>query len=197
MNRLVLCALVTLSVMGGALADGAKQTATIGQTAPTFTLPNVVTGAPTSLSSLEKSGKAVVVIFISTRCPVSNAYNDRMIALANTYASRGVTFVGIDANQTEPTAEVTQYVKDHKFPFAVLKDGDDSAANAYAAQVTPETYVIDSNGVLDYHGRIDNNRDITQVDTHDLANALDEVLAGKPVVKPLTKAFGCSVRRSA
>ncbi|MBV9850993.1 MAG: redoxin domain-containing protein [Armatimonadetes bacterium] len=170
-------------------------TATLGQPAPTFALPEVATGRTTSLKSLEKGKKATVVMFIATRCPVSNSYNDRMVALAGKYAAQGVAFVGINANQTEPVKECADHAKQHHFPFPVLKDADDAVADAYDAHVTPETYVIDAKGTLVYHGRIDNDMDPADVKTHDLADALDAVLAGKPVAVSRTKAFGCTIKR--
>ena len=98
-------------------------------------------------------------MFIATRCPVSNAYDGRMAALAAKYAPQGVAFVGINANQNEPVGECADHAKQHGFPFPVLKDADDAVADAYGARVTPETYVIDAVGTLVYRGRIDNGQD--------------------------------------
>ncbi|MGI4787490.1 MAG: redoxin domain-containing protein [Janthinobacterium lividum] len=173
----------------------ALHSATLGQTAPTFLLPEADTSKVYSLTNLSAGKKATVVMFISTRCPYSNAYNDRMTALAQKYGAKGVSFVGIDADQNELTPEVAAYAKAKAFPFPVLKATGDKVADAYNAHVTPETYVINSSGVLVYHGRIDNDMDPANVHVHDLANALDETLAGKPVAKPQTKAFGCSIKR--
>ncbi len=169
--------------------------AVVGYSAPSFTLPNAQTGQPRSLTSLMQGGKATVIMFISTRCPYSKAYVGRIKTLASKYAPLGVSFVGIDSDQNEPKAEVASYSKSQGFPFPVLVDKGDKAADAYAARVTPETYVINAAGTLVYHGRIDNDMDPANVHTHDLANALDETLAGKPVAKAETKAFGCSIKR--
>ena len=176
---------------------GLKSTgpAIVGQSAPHFTLPDAQTGQARSLTSLMQGGKATVVMFISTRCPYSNAYVGRMKSLASKYAPLGVSFVGIDSDQNEPKAEVASYSKSQGFPFPVLVDKGDKVADAYAARVTPETYVLSSSGVLVYHGRIDNDMDPANVHTHDLANAIDETLAGKPVAKSQTKAFGCTIKR--
>lgn len=170
-------------------------TATVGKPAPAFTLPDAQTAQARSLTSLMQGSKATVVMFISTRCPYSNAYVGRMKTLASKYAPKGVSFVGIDSDQNEPKAEVASYSKSKGFPFPVLEDRGAKVADAYAAHVTPETYVISSDGTLVYHGRIDNDMDPANVHTHDLANALDETLAGKPVAKAETKAFGCSIKR--
>ncbi len=170
-------------------------TATPGKAAPEFLLPDVAAGQMYSLTKLGAGKKVTVVMFVSTRCPYSNAYNGRMTALANKYRPLGVAFVAVNANKNEPLAECAAYQKAQAFPFPTLKDADDRVADAYGAHVTPETYLIDSRGVLVYHGRIDNSMDPAEVKTHDLANALDATLAGRAVVKAETKAFGCGIKR--
>ena len=169
--------------------------AQVGSPAPKFTLPNAVTGVTTSLTELSQGKKATVIMFIATHCPVSNAYNDRMETLAKKYAKKHVAFIGINSNETEPTEDVADHAKAHNFTFPVLKDAGDTVADAYDAHVTPETFVVDPSGNIVYHGRIDNNMDPANVATNDLATALDEVVAGKPVTNPDTKAFGCSIKR--
>jgi peroxiredoxin len=144
----------------------------------------------------DKSSKAIVIMFISTRCPVSNSYNDRMSALYEDYLPKGISFIAINSNKQEDIEEVKQHAKEHKFPFRVLKDTGNKVADAYDAQVTPEIYVVNQKHELLYHGRIDNSRREDEVESKDLRNALDEILAGKPVVVAETKAFGCSIKRA-
>lgn len=168
----------------------------INQPAPLFSLPNVNDHSPVSLGKLLLGKKAAVVMFVSTRCPISNGYNERMNALANKYGAQGVSFVGINANSNEPVAECKQHAAENKFAFPILKDAGNKVADAYQAQVTPEAYVINSFGVLVYHGRIDNSVDTADVHTHELADALDHAVAGRDVVKATAKAFGCSIKRA-
>lgn len=176
---------------------GFKKTATaqVGYAAPSFSLTDAVTGQAKSLPAMARGKKATVVMFISTRCPVSNAYNGRMTTLAKKYTAQGVSFVGIDSDQNEPKAEVASFTKQQSFPFPVLVDPGNKISDAYSAHVTPETYVINSKGVLVYHGRIDNDQDTSSANTHELADALDATLAGQPIAKSQTKAFGCSIKR--
>jgi len=169
-------------------------TAQVGYAAPSFFLADAVTGQAKSLPALAQGKKAAVVMFLSTRCPVSNAYNGRMTTLAKKYTAQGVSFIGIDSDQNEPREEVALFTKQH-FPFPVLVDPGNKVSDAYSAHVTPETYVIDGKGVLVYHGRIDNDMDTSNAKTHELADALDATLAGQPVAKSQTKAFGCSIKR--
>lgn len=139
-------------------------------------------------------GPVTVVVFIATKCPVSNAYNDRMNAIYKDYSQRGVKFVFVNANHTEPLEEVAQHARDH-FVFPVYKDADNVVADRFGASVTPEAFVIDAAGVIRYHGSIDDSQIVQRAHENRLRNALDAVLAAKPVDQAETKAFGCSIKR--
>jgi peroxiredoxin len=168
----------------------------IGAPAPDFTLPAASEGKAVALKDLLAKSKAVAVVFVATKCPVSNAYNERMAALGKEYAAKGIPLVGINSNKTEPAAEVKEHAQKHGFTFPVLKDDGNRIADAYGATHTPEVFVLDPKGNLLYHGRIDENQDDPQgVKSPDLRNALDAVLAGRPVPVAETKAFGCSIKR--
>ncbi len=176
---------------GAVLADGPA----IGAAAPTFQL-TTIDGKAFSLADAEKSNKAVVLMFIATKCPYSNAYNDRMRQMADDYARKGVLFVGINSNSSEPEAEVKAHAAQHKFGFTLVKDPGNKVADMYDARRTPEIFVVGADGKLLYHGRIDENyEEPTKVTSPDLKNALDQILAGQPVAKAETKAFGCTIKR--
>jgi len=167
----------------------------IGAPAPDFRL-TTLDGKPISLSEEAKSHKAVVVIFIATKCPYSNAYNGRMKDLAAAYEKQGVLFVGLNSNKSEPADETRAHAREHGLSFPIAKDPDNKVADLYDARHTPEVYVVSPDGRLRYHGRIDENyEDPSKVASPDLKNALDVLLAGKPVVRAETKAFGCSIKR--
>ena len=184
--------LITLLAMTS-MAHAAPE---IGKAAPDFSLPAASDGKTVELKSLLKTNKAVAVLFIAVKCPYSNGYNDRMAQLARDYAKRGVAVVGINSNKTEPAADVAAHAKQHGFDFAVVKDEGSKVADLYAAQHTPEAYVVDAKGKLVYHGRIDENyEDASKVKSPDLRTALDAVLAGTPIQAAETKAFGCSIKR--
>ena len=165
----------------------------VGGPAPDFSLP----GSDGATHSLAQAGsaKGTVLIFVSTRCPVSNAYNDRMAELASRYQPQGVRFLGVNSNKAEMPDEIASHAKDHKLSFPVLKDAGNKVADLYGASVTPEAFVIDPSGVLRYHGRIDNSQDRGDVKSRDLAEALDALLAGKEIQPKEAKAFGCSIKR--
>jgi peroxiredoxin len=142
-----------------------------------------------------KSSKVIVLMFIATQCPVSNAYDDRMVALQKDYASKGVTFLGINAKKQEGVEEVKNHAKQHGFEFTVLKDWNNVVADKLGASVTPEIYVLNSSFEILYHGRIDDSQRENRVSSKDLRNALDLALSGKPVLLRETKAFGCTIKR--
>jgi peroxiredoxin len=178
-----------------ALALPALAAPAIGSPAPAFTL-TTLDGGVFSLDQAARSHKAVVVMFIATQCPYSNAYNDRMRDMAASYGKQGILFLGINSNKTEPAEETRAHARKHGLAFAIAKDPDNKVADLYGARHTPEIFVVDPQGVLRYHGRIDENyEDASKVASPDLKNALDALLAGKPIARAETKAFGCSIKR--
>lgn len=188
-TSLLLAGALTLS---GALLAAAPQ---VGNPAPEFTL-TTVDGKTFSLEEAAKSHKAVVIMFIATKCPYSNAYNDRMRDLAAAYAKQGILFAGINSNKTEPADEVIAHAKQHGLAFPIMKDPDNKVADLYDAKHTPEIFVVDPERKLRYHGRIDENyEDASKVTSPDLKNALDAMLGGRAIAKVETKAFGCTIKR--
>jgi peroxiredoxin len=166
----------------------------IGTTIDDFKLPDT-NGAEHSLKSL--TGKhGAVLIFISVQCPVSNGYNERMKKLAEDYQARGINVIGINSNVTEPISSVKAHAADKHFTFTVLKDDGNKIADRLGATRTPEAYVIDANGKLVYHGRIDNSQNTANITANDLRDALDELLSGKAISKTGGAAFGCSIKRA-
>jgi peroxiredoxin len=185
----VLCLLALASAP--VLADAPA----IGSAAPTFSL-TTLDGKPFSLADATKANSLVVLIFISTECPYSNAYNDRMRDMAAVYAKKGVQFVGINSNKTETVQDAIAHAKKHGHTFTIVKDAGNKVADLYDARHTPEVYIVDKDGKLRYHGRIDENyEDAAKVSSPDLKNALDALLGGQSVAKAETKAFGCSIKR--
>lgn len=158
-----------------------------------FSLPNA-NGKIYSLEDFNNS-KAIVIMFIATQCPVSNEYNSRMVNLYNDYSDKGIAFIGINSNKQESVEEIKEHNHKNEFKFTVLKDWDNIIADKFEATVTPEVFVLNPNYELLYHGRIDNSRRIEEVKSHDLRQALDEILAGKEITVKTTKAFGCTIKR--
>ncbi|MDX6577456.1 MAG: hypothetical protein QOE96_3409 [Blastocatellia bacterium] len=182
------------AVAGSGNANDLPAPPTIGSTIEDFKLPDV-NGGDRSLNAL-KGKNGTVLIFISVQCPVSNGYNERMEKLAQDYKARGINVIGINSNATEPISAVKAHAGDKHFTFAVLKDDGNKIADRLGATRTPEVYLIDANGRLVYHGRIDNSQNTANITSNDLRDAVNEMLAGKPVSKTGGAAFGCSIKRA-
>lgn len=165
----------------------------IGTTIDDFTLPDA-DGANHSLKSL-MGAKGAVILFVATKCPVSNAYNDRMEKLYEDYKAKGITVIGINSNSTEPAAEVKSHAAEKGLKFTILKDDGNKIADRFGATHTPEAYVLDTSSKLVYHGRIDNAQNPERVTSNDLRETLDELLAGKAITKATNMAFGCTIKR--
>ena len=178
------------------LLSAALATAAWGAALPQFTLSDSAGGSHASAEFA--SAKAVVLFFITTDCPISNGYAPEMNRIAQAYASRGVRFYGVMADLTTPLAEVRKHAKEYGFAFPVLLDPKQTLIRFAGATITPQAAVLQPTGALTYLGRIDNRvegfgEQRPRATENDLRDALDEVLSGKPVAMPSTKAVGCSI----
>ena len=124
----------------GTIADA--DTVEMDKEVPDFTLKDAM-DKEHSLKDLSQNKKATVVMFISTECPVSNAYNERIIALHNDYKDQEVQFIGINSNRTESVKEIAEHNEANKFQFLVLKDLKNEIADNFGAKRTPEIYLLD------------------------------------------------------
>lgn len=177
-------------------SDGASAPPRVGDAAPPFAFFIAGKAEEVKLQDALKENELVVVMFIATQCPYSNAYNERMAKLPAAYESKKVAFLGINSNKTEPPDEVAKHAVENGFSFPVLKDDGNRIADLYGASKTPEVFAVTKDGKIAYYGRIDGNyEDESAVKSHDLKNALDALLSGKPVPAPETKAFGCTIKR--
>jgi len=189
---LFFAALAGLNVKAVSLEDSTGPGA-IGSTVADFKLSDV-NGKEHSLSSL-KGKNGTVLIFVSVQCPVSNAYNERMEKLAQDYKARGINVIGINSNSTEEASEVKAHASTNNLTFPILKDKGNKIADALDAQRTPEAYLLDTGNRIIYRGRIDNARNASSVTGNELRDAMDALIAGKPVAKSSVPAFGCSIKR--
>lgn len=187
---LTLCAAVIWIPSGLRAAPERMQ---IGAKPDNFTL-TAIDGQSQSLK-VDPAPPATVVIFIATQCPVSNACNERMASLGADCQAKGARFMAVNSNKQEAMSEVTEHARKHNFSFIVVKDPDNKIADRWGALVTPEAFVLDKEGELQYHGRVDDSQDPSGVKSHDLKVALDAVLAGRKPERQETRAFGCTIKR--
>jgi peroxiredoxin len=181
----------------------------IGDPAPDFSLKSV-DGKIYSLGDF-KNSPILVVIFLSDHCPVSHAAETRLLPLVAEMKSRGVAFVAINPNDPQAMAiaelgytkygdsyeDMKLYAKERGFTFPFLYDGDtQKTAKAYGCLCTPHVFIFDRNRKLRYMGRLDDSRfaPLDTVHSADARNALEALLADKPVPVEVTRPFGCSTK---
>lgn len=166
-----------------------------------FQLRNVW-GSPQSLSDFDDAS-AVVVVFLGTECPLAQLYAPQLVRLFEQYAPRGVAFLGICSNRQDSLTKLQHYVERHRLPFPVLKDVGNVVADQFHAERTPEAFVLDRERVIRYCGRIDDKYGFQRAASYqrleprreDVAVALEELLAGREVSVPATRAPGCHIGR--
>jgi peroxiredoxin/mono/diheme cytochrome c family protein len=155
-------------------------------------------GAESSLDQFAAK-KVVVLAFIGCDCPVAKLYGPRLARLAKNYDAKGVQFLGIDANLQDGVSQIARFAKDAGLEFPILKDVNNVLADQLGVQRTTEVLVLDAERKIRYRGRVDDQYNVgisrTKSTQNDLAEALDELLAGKPVSKPLTAVAGCFIGR--
>jgi peroxiredoxin len=191
--------LLSTLALSAALA-GSAAALQLGATAPQNTVKmRNIDGR--ELSIAEVTGpKGTLVIFTCNHCPWAKAWETRIAELGNTYRQRGIGVIAINANDPSANAEdsfdkMVTRAKQRDFQFPYVVDNGSTVARAFGAERTPEAYLFDANGVLVYHGTIDDNADdATAVKQHYLRDALEAVVSGQGVAVKETKALGCGIK---
>lgn len=165
---------------------------------PDFRLPGT-DGRTYGLSDFA-ADPLLVIFFTCNHCPYVVNSDELTRQTADAYAPRGVRFVGINANSTHLYAEdgfdgMVARMREHKFPWTYLRDESQETAIAYGALKTPHFFVFNRDRRLAYCGRaVDSPRDPSRITVNNLEHALDDILAGRPVRKPLTNPIGCTIK---
>jgi peroxiredoxin len=171
---------------------------TPGATAISFSLPGV-DGKTYSLADYSDK-KAVVVVFTCNHCPWAQAWEGRINQIQADYAAKGVQVLAINANDSvshpgDSFEKMKERAQEKNFKIPYLRDESQKTARAYGAQRTPEVFLFDSAGKLQYHGAVDDNgEDPAAVQSAYLREALDAVLAGKNPVTNETPPKGCTIK---
>jgi thiol-disulfide isomerase/thioredoxin len=156
-----------------------------------------VDGSRHSLSSLAGT-RGTVVVFLGNGCPTVRAYEDRLMAMARAWRPSGVELIAINPNNAslsppDTLAQMISRSTARSFNFPYLKDDDGSVARRFGAVCTPHAFVLDADRRIVYQGRIDDSRMGNTITSRDLENAVDDLLAGRPVAVTKTEPFGCSI----
>jgi peroxiredoxin len=169
----------------------------IGSRAPDFQALAGADGKRYSLSSFDDA-RILVVVFLGNGCPTAKGYTGRLRNLQRDYADQGVRVVGVNSNNPafsppDTYEGMVRRSKEADFGFPYLKDEDRRVAREFGAICTPHVYAFDEARRLQYKGRIDDSRMPDTVTREDLRNALDDLLARRPIQAPETEPFGCSI----
>jgi len=198
--------LLTPAVWGFAIEEN-PPTLAIGAAAPDYALP-AVDGKTYHLADFAGS-KVLAIVFTCDHCPTAQLYEDRIKKLATDYRDRGVAVVAIQPNDPKSVRldemgytdlsdsfdEMKIRAKDSHFDFPYLYDGETQAtARKYGPTATPHIFVFDQERKLRYQGRVDDSSRVALVKRQDARNAIEALLAGKPVAVQKTPTFGCSIK---
>jgi peroxiredoxin len=170
----------------------------LGAPCPDFRLP-AVDGK--SYGRDDFAGKPVlVVMFICNHCPYVKAVEDRLVRLAQDFEARGVQFVGVCANDAESYPDdafdkLAARWRERGYGFPYLHDEAQDVARAFGAVCTPDIFVYDQGRKLAYRGRIDDSwKDEGRVTRHELADALEALVAGRRPASEQRPSMGCSIK---
>jgi peroxiredoxin len=171
----------------------------LGTAAPDFSLPDVATGSPVSLSDF--AGKdALLVIFLCAHCPYVIHVAPELARLGRDYTGQSLAIVGITANDTanypqDAPAPTAAFARAQGFNFPILFDETQSVAQAYTAACTPDFFLFDKGRRLAYRGQLDRTRPrVGTPDGADLRAAIDAVLAGKAPNDDQRPSIGCNIK---
>lgn len=146
----------------------------------------------------DPAAKATVLVFLSTTCPICNAYAPELRRIATDYGRQGVALVLVQIEPDLTKADASKHAAEFTLPAPIILDTRHVLAKAAGATTTPEAVIVSDAGVILYKGRIDDRfaalgKDSIRARTPDLRRALDEILAGKPVTIPTTNPIGCAI----
>ena len=192
-------AAVVVGLAGAAPRDETPLSRQVGSRVGDFTLKDATTGRDVSLSSFQGK-KASVLVFLGTECPVGNQYLPRLAEIAKAYEPKGVVVLGINSNAHETPEQIAAHAREFAIPFPILKDGDARMADQYQAQRTCVVILLDDKAVVRYRGAIDDQYGYgtrrPKVVKSYLTDALDTLLAGKPIETTGTSVVGCPIERA-
>ena len=141
------------------------------------------------------NAKVIVLVFTCNHCPVTQAYEERLVALQKEYGPKGVQVVAVNVNTIPPDRldKMKERAEEKGFNFPYLYDKSQKMGHDYDAAVTPHAFVVGKEGKLVYIGAVNDNINAKKVKEHYVRDTLDAVLAGKEPPKTKTKAFGCGI----
>jgi peroxiredoxin len=172
----------------------------LGATAPSFTLPDVVSNQEVSLEAL-KSDVATVIMFICNHCPYVKHVQKQLVQLANDYLPKGVAFIAISSNDAVQYPEdgpdnMKKVAEEFQYPFPYLYDESQQVAKAYQAACTPDFYIFDGKLSCVYRGQLDDSRpgNGLPVTGSYIRAALDSIFNNEPIQVQQKPSIGCNIK---
>lgn len=210
-TSIFLVAALSVSVSAAAAPPAPEDVKTLepGAPAPAFELPGV-DGKNHALSEYSDAD-ILAVLFTCNHCPSAQGAESRVKRLVNDYAGKSFQLIAISPNDPlsvrlnelgysvygDTLEDMKKHAVDNEFNFPFLYDGEtQEVTKAFGAMATPHLFIFDKARTLRYVGRIDDSKygDPSTIKTHDARIAIDELLAGKEVTTPKTRAHGCSTK---
>ncbi len=171
----------------------------LGTPAPDFSLTDTVTGNTVSIG--DRTGKALVVMFICNHCPFVIHIQDGLVSFGNDYRDADVSMVGISANDAkkypgDAPDKLADMARRNGYAFPYLYDETQEVAKSYTAACTPDFFVFDSDRTLVYRGQFDSARPSNSIPVtgSDLRAAVEAVLADQEVSPVQRPSIGCNIK---
>jgi thiol-disulfide isomerase/thioredoxin len=173
----------------------------LGTQAPGFSLTDVSSDLSINLTASDKHDTATVICFICNHCPYVKHINQALTQLANDYMPKQIRFIAINSNDTanypdDSPENMKRIAETEQYPFPYLFDATQEVAKAYHATCTPDFFVFDQDLMLTYRGQLDDSRPGNGLtpDGASIREALDCLIAGKPVLQDQKPSIGCNIK---
>lgn len=173
----------------------------LGTPAPSFELPDTVSGGRMTLQDVAEGKRGLLVMFICAHCPFVIHVEEELARLGRDYGSDGLAMAAISSNSVvshpqDAPDKLKAMAERLGFRFPYLYDESQAVAKAYTAACTPDFFLFDSERRLAYRGRLDDSRpgNGIPVDGRDLRAAIDAVLGGNPVPTEQLPSAGCNIK---
>ena len=168
--------------------------------APSFSLPDLVSGEPKSLSQLQGL-EGTFILFICNHCPFVIHVMEQLVALSREYQAKGINFIAINSNDVEnypadAPDKMTLFAQKYGFDFPYLFDESQEVAKSYNAACTPDFYLYNNPSELVYRGQMDGSRPGNNIpnDGVDLIKAFEHLLSEKPPLEIQSPSIGCNIK---
>jgi hypothetical protein len=195
----LLLAAAAIVNLAGCSEHSSGVTPTVGAVLDTGSLRLLdLDGNPIDLQATS-AGPIRVAVFTRSDCPVSNQAAPEIRNLYNDFHSQGVDFYLVYVDPSQQPDEIREHLRQYEYPCDAVRDPEHSLVAQTGATVTPEAVVFDKDWRIAYRGRINDKfeevgKPRNRTNQHDLRDAIESTLAGKPVARPVVTAVGCYIR---